>query len=230
LERELLRPSLGGEQIKRYQPYTADQYILYTTRDTEIAKFPHCMAHLSNFRRLNTCKEVEQKKHPWWSLHRPRAPIIFSSPKLIGLTTTRRIELIYDEKDGLYVTDAMYVFAPAKHVDPKALMGVMQSKIFGFLYGAANMGEARIIPQIKASKLLSLPIPRMTKCGKLTKTVDSMLALHKQLTVANSEAQKQIIQRLIEATDAEIDRMVYDLYELTPEEVVLVEDSTRATT
>ena len=50
-----------------------------------------------------------------------------------------------------------------------------------------------------------------------------MLALHNQLAAAKSAAQRDIIQRQIDATDAEIDRLVYDLYGLTPEEIAIVE-------
>jgi hypothetical protein len=53
--------------------------------------------------------------------------------------------------------------------------------------------------------------------------VDSMLGLHKQLAAAKSEAQKAITQRQIDATDAEIDRLVYDLYGLTAQEIAIVE-------
>jgi len=53
--------------------------------------------------------------------------------------------------------------------------------------------------------------------------VDSMQTLHKQLAAAKSEAQKGVIQRQIDATDVEIDRLVYDLYELTAEEIAIVE-------
>jgi hypothetical protein len=49
-----------------------------------------------------------------------------------------------------------------------------------------------------------------------------MLRLHKQFAAAKSAAQKEVIQRQIEATDAEIDRLVYDLYGLTDEEIALV--------
>ena len=53
--------------------------------------------------------------------------------------------------------------------------------------------------------------------------VDSMLRLHKQIAAAKSEAQKAIMQRQIDARDAEIDALVYDLYGLTAEEIALVE-------
>ncbi len=52
---------------------------------------------------------------------------------------------------------------------------------------------------------------------------DSMLALHKQLATAKSESQKTVIQRQIDATDGEIDRLVYDLYGLTKKEIAVVE-------
>jgi hypothetical protein len=50
-----------------------------------------------------------------------------------------------------------------------------------------------------------------------------MLAMHKQLASAKGEAQRGAIQRQIEATDREIDRLVYDLYGLTEEEIAIVE-------
>jgi hypothetical protein len=223
LEADLLRPSLSGKQIKRYQPWDSDQVIIYTTRETRIDRYPRCQAYLATFKPDNTCKEVEQKKHPWWALHRPRNPGIFAAPKLVGLTTTKTIELIFDESDGLFVTDAMYVFTPHPGIAPKALMAVMQSRLFHFLYTVANMGEARVIPQIKASKLLTLPIPDMAQCGRLPAMADRMLDLNKHLAAAKSEAKKTVIQRQIDHTDAEIDRLVYDLYGLTKDEIAIVE-------
>jgi hypothetical protein len=49
------------------------------------------------------------------------------------------------------------------------------------------------------------------------------LDLHRQLASAKSEAQRGAIQRQIEGTDAEIDRLVYDLCGLTEEEIAIVE-------
>ena len=53
--------------------------------------------------------------------------------------------------------------------------------------------------------------------------VDSMLAMHKQLASAKGEAQRVAIQRQIEATDRAINRLVYNLYGLTKEEIAIVE-------
>ena len=55
---------------------------------------------------------------------------------------------------------------------------------------------------------------------------DQMLDLHKQLSAAKMSHDKTAIQRQIDATDRRIDRLVYDLYNLTDEEIHIVEEAT----
>ena len=50
-----------------------------------------------------------------------------------------------------------------------------------------------------------------------------MLALHKQLAAAKTPTAKTMLQRQIDATDRRIDRLVYELYDLTEEEIGIVE-------
>lgn len=226
LEKELLRPSVSGAQIKRYQNWLSDQLIVYTTRDTELTKYPNVEKHLRAFKHLNTCKEVIQNNHPWSSLHRPRDPKIFLSPKLIGLTTTKTIELIYDETSSVYVTDAMYVFALKPDQDPWAVMAILQSKLFLFLYRVGNQGESRVIPQVKASKLQNLPFPAgqasKETVRQLNRASRNMLLLSKELFAAKNPNDKIRFEREIEATDSQIDRLVYGV---TEEEIKIVEET-----
>lgn len=53
--------------------------------------------------------------------------------------------------------------------------------------------------------------------------VTSMLDLHKQLAAARTADEKTALRRMIDATDHEIDRFVYELYGLTEEEIRIVE-------
>ena len=55
---------------------------------------------------------------------------------------------------------------------------------------------------------------------------DQMLDLHKQLSAAKMSHEKTAIQRQIDATDRRIDRLVYELYNLTDEEIHIVEEAT----
>ncbi len=58
--------------------------------------------------------------------------------------------------------------------------------------------------------------------------VERMLELHKKLAAAAIPADKALYQRQIEATDRQIDALVYELYGLTEEEIAIVESATRS--
>ena len=53
--------------------------------------------------------------------------------------------------------------------------------------------------------------------------VDQMLEFHKQSASAKTDHDKTIIHRQIDATNRQIDRLVYELYGLTDEEIKIVE-------
>ncbi len=50
-----------------------------------------------------------------------------------------------------------------------------------------------------------------------------MLALHKNLASAKTPQEKESVQRQVKSTDSQIDKLVYELYGLSPEEINIVE-------
>ena len=62
---------------------------------------------------------------------------------------------------------------------------------------------------------------------RMVSLVEQMLALHKQLPQAQTPHEKTALQRRIEATDGQIDALVYELYGLTQEEIEIVEAAGR---
>jgi hypothetical protein len=57
--------------------------------------------------------------------------------------------------------------------------------------------------------------------------VEAMLQLQEQLQAAKTAHDKKLIERQIDATDKQIDQLVYDLYGLTEEEIKIVEEETK---
>ncbi|MGV8176073.1 MAG: hypothetical protein ACP5OU_10270 [Methanothrix sp.] len=53
--------------------------------------------------------------------------------------------------------------------------------------------------------------------------MQSMLDLNRQLSSAGPDHDKTLLARRIEATDRQIDALVYELYALTEEEIGIVE-------
>ena len=52
------------------------------------------------------------------------------------------------------------------------------------------------------------------------------LALQSDM-VKNTDHEKSLIQRQIDATDKQIDRLVYELYDLTDDEIKIVEEAAK---
>ena len=132
----------------------------------------------------------------------------------------------------------LYVIKPTGVLASLFTLGILNSRLVSRLY-LSQMPQATKddFPQLTIRDVVSLPIPLIDlsqrhhkrKHDRIVSLVDSMLSLHKHLAAAKSEAQRMVIQRQIDATDAEIDRLVYDLYGLTAEEIAVVEGSDEAT-
>jgi len=58
---------------------------------------------------------------------------------------------------------------------------------------------------------------------RMVTLVTQMLDLNKKLQEARLEQEKTMLSRQIEVTDAAIDKLVYELYGMTEEEVKIVE-------
>jgi hypothetical protein len=68
------------------------------------------------------------------------------------------------------------------------------------------------------------PIPQLPEPDtQLTALVETMLQLHKDLQAATLPEQIEQIKARITYTDKKIDHLVYELYELTDEEIRIVE-------
>ena len=54
-----------------------------------------------------------------------------------------------------------------------------------------------------------------------------MLSLHNRLATEKLPQRREQVQREIDATDRQIDQLVYQLYALTDDEIRIVEEATR---
>jgi hypothetical protein len=113
----------------------------------------------------------------------------------------------------------------------KYILGLLNSKLFKFLYTWNLDEKGKVYPQIKKVKIEWLPIRTIdfnnptdkAKHDKMVNLVETMLTLHKQLNEATIPQAKTMLKRQIETTDRQIDSLVYELYGLSDEEVRIVE-------
>lgn len=112
------------------------------------------------------------------------------------------------------------------------LLGCFNSRLMSWYFlKKSNIAQRDDFPKIVLKETRSLPFPALdvknpadrARHDKLVELVDKMLVLTPKLRAATSEKDKAVLQNAVEATDRQIDALVYELYGLTPEEIALVE-------
>ena len=137
------------------------------------------------------------------------------------------------DKDGLHCLNTVFmVTLKAEGIPEKYLLGVLNSELLGYYWEDQFFDQRKTFPKIKGTYLKELPIRPIDftnkydveKQDRIVSLVDKMLALvPKRRAEANPQAAAQMDAQLA-ATDRQIDRLVYDLYGLTEEEIKLVEE------
>jgi predicted type IV restriction endonuclease len=235
---ELIKPLLGGEDIRRYIFHETGLWLIFTRRGVDIDRYPAIRDHLERWKEDLTPKRNKSAKkgrkpgrYAWHEIQDDVAYYeVFDGPKLIYPDIAKGPRFCLDV-GGHYLANTAYCLG----TEDRYLLGVLNSRLFWFAIGnisipfgvRAGQYRYRLIYQY----MEKVPIRVIDFSNSADKSrhdrivilVDSMLGLHERLAAAKSAAQKAIIQRQIEATDAELDRLVYDLYGLTAEEIAVVE-------
>jgi hypothetical protein len=232
LEIDFLRPVVtGGHHVKRYMCKCEDLQLIYTTRSIDPHRCQNICKYINTFKNQITCKEVSEGKHPIYALHRPRSESIFTkSEKLIGVITEDEIILHLDSSQ-LYTSDGLYLFSSTNRQTNRYLIGILNSTLFVFLYRYLAVENGRALAQVKPSLLANLPIRPIdfgntedaAKHDKMVSLVDRMLELNRKKADERNPETLRLLEMQIVTTDRQIDRLVYDLYNLTSEEIRFVE-------
>jgi len=100
-------------------------------------------------------------------------------------------------------------------VDPKYILGILNSRLMQYFYETRFKADTNIFPKIRIIQVKELPIKMdYTHLNlEIIKSVDEILNAKKSNPTADTSALK-----------AEIDRLVYELYGLTEEEIRIVEE------
>jgi len=140
-----------------------------------------------------------------------------------------------------YVEDTYCNYKTILNVNPseqtkfsmKFLTGLLNSRLLSFIYPyISNKMVAQSFPRLSVRDIRNLPIRTIdfadssdkARHDRMVDLIERMLALHKQFAAAKTGHGKTLLQRQIDATDRQIDRLVYALYELTNEELKMVDE------
>jgi hypothetical protein len=111
------------------------------------------------------------------------------------------------------------------------VLGLLNSKLLEWyirqtatqMRGGWYSFESRFIKNLPIRALNSDNPKERAQHERMISLVEQMLTLNKQLTAAKIPHEQETLKRQVEATDKQIDKLVYELYGLIDEEVKIIE-------
>ena len=225
---EVLRPVLVGKDVRRYFVRDEGRFVIYLHPDKRIENYPAIRKHLEPYHDALNSRAASQR---WYELQQPAISLIplLKRPKIVYPIIAPEPRFALDT-EGYLVNDKLFILP----TDSLFLLGVLNSSLSRMFFSAVCArleGSGECYYEFRAQFVERFPIRQINFADTKDKSVhdrivdlvDSMQSLQRQFAAAKSEAQKGVIQRQIDATDTEIDRLVYGLYGLTDDEIALVE-------
>jgi hypothetical protein len=245
IESNLLHPLLKGSEISRYRelPYKYKILFPYKLVDGKaipikekelITNYPLAYEYLKR----NKAKLLARSKTDntnWWLYPYPKNLALYVCPKILSQVLSDRGNFTIDWKGVYYFLGGgtaggnAILMKNGNFSKAKYLLGLLNSKYTTsyikkvgssfrggyFAFGKSSLSDL-LIPNLN----LNDPI-EVKHHDRMVILVEHMLDLHKRTPVTPQE--KESVQRQIEATDRQIDQLVYELYGLTEEEIKIVE-------
>ena len=172
-------------------------------------------------------KPIEYIKYGKWLMY-PSSEEKMLKPKILLRQTSSDLKAVYDSSE-YYCQNSVFIITSSEY-NLKFLLGLLNSKLLSFIYKLQNPQVGKVFPEIKPKVIKSLLIRKVDKNIKnqhdqMVSLVDQMLSTQKKLHETNSPLEKKQYQKEVNILDKQIDNLVYELYELTPEEIKIVEGS-----
>jgi len=162
----------------------------------------------------------------------PRDPAIFAAPlKIMVRQTGDSIVATLVGKDFVARNNLHILLPKEEGYDIRYILGNVNSRMVNFFYSVLNPERGEALAEVKKHHVEQLPIfpinftdkADRARHDKMVSLVEGMLAAKKQLQLARTDRDKDFYTNKCAALDRQIDALVYELYELTPEEIAIVE-------
>jgi hypothetical protein len=256
LEPELLHPICKGAlNIRRYFidkitrsilfPYKIEDNKAILLSPKEMTEnYPKIWEYLKTNRYLLEARESGKWKHDkWYGIRRPQNVIKMNQKNILTPSIADGACFTYNNNEFLYFMGSGggggggygIILKTEEKMSYHYLLGILNSHLSTFYLRKVSSTFRGGYIALNRQYIEQLPIRTINFADPVDKArhdrmvalVTQLLDLNKKLQDAKIDHEKTLLQRQIEATDAAIDKLVYELYGLTEEEIKMVESGSR---
>ena len=227
--KELLKPWFKNSDIYKYFTKTQTQeYLLYLTRDLELSDYKDIQSHIFKFEKIIKARpknrgeiQAALKQGKWWVIFAARKGIPFDKAKIVVPQRSKTNTFGYNEIPWYASADVYFITDKDETVSLKYILALLNSKIYylWFYYKGKKKGETL---ELYHRPLSETPIKKVSynKQRPFINLVDKILSL----TQSENYLENPQKQAKVKEYERQIDQLVYKLYNLTEEEIKIVED------
>ena len=224
-ELELIRPWFKNSDIHKYWTSDDSKYkVIYATRDLEIKDYPTIKKHFEKFEAVIKNRSQERgemqaavKLGKWWVIFAARTKSVFEGEKIICPQRTKTNIFGYNTDIWYSSADVYYITNAKKGTILKYILALLNSKLYFFwLYNKGKRKGENL--ELYYTPLTEIPVKKinLTEQQPFIDLVEKILSVKKQNpTVDTTELEEKI------------DKLVYELYSLTEEEIKIIEESSK---
>ncbi len=235
--KELIKPFLRGRDIKRYSITDEKLFLIFTRHGVNINNYPAIKRHLLQYKEQLMPKPPTYKgkkwpgrkpgKYEWYEIQDTVDYYAeFEKPKIIVPAIAQRASMAFDASK-FYSNNKTTIVGST---DPY-LLGVLNSKVTDFFMPTVSSLKQGGFYDYEPRYLSQIPIYRCNGKNKretaiqntIRETVQKLTELISSKEETKTPHDRELIQRQIDAADRQIDKLVYELYGLTEEEIEIVE-------
>lgn len=246
LERAIVKPVVRSGNIERYSarptalvlfPYrVSGQRANLISPSDMCAEYPLAWKYLERNKKVLRAREKGSfGDNEWYRYSRTQNIGMWERPKLLVPYMTRRLSVYPDIADGFYfvnVTTGGYgITVTSNDVSLLYLCGLLNSRWLDWCFrhlsttfhGGYFAANKQYIEQLPIRQIDFNNPADVARHDQMVSLVTQMLESKKRLAAAQTEGDTQYYTRRCESLDRQIDALVYELYDLTAEEIALVE-------
>lgn len=128
-----------------------------------------------------------------------------------------------------YVTSQLLqIVKPFEQANTKFILGLINSKLIAYYFRKKYNRQDKTFPEIRIYELAALPIKKINKANQplkdeIEKLVDQLIRLLQHNPATKTSTNYNQFQTKIDYCEERINQLVYQLYELTVDEIKIVE-------
>ena len=159
--KKVIKPYLAGKDVKRWHLEDRKLWIIYSTWDFDIAKFPGVAKHLKRFEtQLKARPECRANRYKWWCMARYGSEYVtyFDKPKIVSTKVSVRPTFTLDT-GGHYLGNTSYFATVTEEALEHFVLAVLNSSTFHRYAKETFVGKQSGWYEVQPAGLENFPIP-----------------------------------------------------------------------